>query len=153
MATRARRRVALADVNVLVALAWPNHAHHAAAHAWFDAHHAAGWATTAVTESGFVRISSNRAALPTSSTPEAARQVLRSMTELRGHRFWTDDVRLVLGEESAIRAPNTYRQVTDAHLLALAAHYDGRLVTFDAGIGALLGELPSETLAVLPSPV
>ena len=29
--------VALLDVNVLVALAWPNHVHHTQAHRWFSA--------------------------------------------------------------------------------------------------------------------
>ena len=34
-------KAALLDTNVLLALAWPNHQHHAQAHAWFAAH---GWA-------------------------------------------------------------------------------------------------------------
>jgi predicted nucleic acid-binding protein len=29
--------ISLLDVNVLVAFAWPNHVHHAAAQHWFDA--------------------------------------------------------------------------------------------------------------------
>jgi len=52
--------VALLDVNALVALAWNSRIHHAAVRRWFVAHHAAGWATCPVTESGFVRVSSNR---------------------------------------------------------------------------------------------
>lgn len=51
---------ALPDVNVLIALAWPQYPHHQRAHRWFGAHHAQGWVTTPVTESGFVRASSNR---------------------------------------------------------------------------------------------
>ena len=36
---------ALLDVNVLIALAWPNHVHHVAARAWFEEHREEGWAT------------------------------------------------------------------------------------------------------------
>lgn len=33
----------LLDVNVLVALAWPNHVHHVSARRWFAAEAAQGW--------------------------------------------------------------------------------------------------------------
>lgn len=36
-------RVALLDVNVLIALAWPTHIHHEAAHAWFNQEQQHGW--------------------------------------------------------------------------------------------------------------
>ena len=36
---------ALLDVNVLMALAWPNHVHHAPARSWFNARRKSGWAT------------------------------------------------------------------------------------------------------------
>ena len=47
--------IALLDVNTLIALAWPNHSHHVAAHNWF-ATWKGGWATTPFTEVGFVRV-------------------------------------------------------------------------------------------------
>ena len=131
--------VALLDVNVLIALAWPNHVNHQPARRWFDRHHRAGWATTPLTEAGFVRISANRAAIATATTPALAMQLLRSMTSLDGHEFWADDVALVddgLGNAELI---SSHRHVTDAHLLALVQRHDGRLVTFDAGIERLLG--------------
>src|SRR6478672_12922232 len=88
----AARRTALLDVNVLIALAWPNHAHHAAARQWFSTHAQHGWATTPITESGFVRVSSNRAAIPTATSPVLALEVLTAMTGLDRHEFWVDDV-------------------------------------------------------------
>jgi uncharacterized protein len=127
----------LLDVNVLVALAWPNHVHHATARRWFDEHAGEGWATTPVTESGFVRISSNRGALPTSTTPDLAIALLRSMTTLDGHEFWADDVRLVVGEAAAADGLRGHRQITDVHLLALARRWSGRLATFDRGLVTL----------------
>ena len=48
--------VSLLDVNVLLALAWPTHVHHLAAHRWFAENHDAGWATCPLTQLGFVRL-------------------------------------------------------------------------------------------------
>lgn len=144
-----RARIALLDVNVLVALAWPNHVHHSAAQRWFTRHHGSGWATTPVTETGFVRISSNRSAIATATTPVLAMQLLRSMTNLAGHVFWPDAVEVVddqLGDGDLI---THHKLVTDAHLLALAQHRQGRLVTFDSGIARLLGSREPELLDVL----
>ena len=44
-----------------------------------------------------------------------------------------------------------YRQVTDAHLLTLASHHGGRLVTFDRGLRTLVpdGRDPDDLLLVL----
>ena len=55
-------RVALLDVNVLMALSDPDHTHHEIAHDWFADHHAHGWATCAVTQNGFVANSRESAA-------------------------------------------------------------------------------------------
>ncbi|MDB6039699.1 MAG: hypothetical protein JWM99_3540 [Verrucomicrobiales bacterium] len=45
---RIRLKTALLDTNVLLALAWPNHQHHAVAHRWFAKHTEQGWATCAL---------------------------------------------------------------------------------------------------------
>lgn len=140
MSRSSPRGVGLPDVNVLVAAAWPNHVGHAAARAWFAAHGTA-WATTPVTESGFVRVSSNRAALPTSTTPRLAIEMLHRLCDLPGHAFWEDSVRAVTGATSLAERLRGHRQVTDAHLLALCAAHRGHLVTFDAAM-AVLAEHP-----------
>ena len=54
-------RVALLDVNVLVALFEPEHIHHETAHDWFADESSHGWATCPVTENGFVRVLANPA--------------------------------------------------------------------------------------------
>jgi predicted nucleic acid-binding protein len=46
------------DLNVLIALAWPQHVHHERAHAWF-ATSTSTWMTTPITEAGFARLSTN----------------------------------------------------------------------------------------------
>lgn len=142
------RRPALLDVNMLIALAWPNHVHHRAAHEWFTGAHAAGWATTPVTESGFVRVSSNRAAIVTATSPDQAIALLRAMTALEGHAFWPDDIAGVTGGFGEPALITAHRDVTDAHLLALAQRNGGTLVTFDTRIGRLLGSRDPELLSV-----
>ena len=49
--------VALLDVNVLIALFDKAHIFHEMAHRWFARNRRHGWATCAMTESAFVRIS------------------------------------------------------------------------------------------------
>lgn len=132
--------IPLLDVNVLVALAWPNHVHHHLARTWFAGNHADGWATTPFTEAGFVRVSSNRAVITSTTTPALAQEQLVRMCALGGHEFWPDDVRLVTGDQADIALLRSHRDVTDGHLLALAARNHGRLVTFDGRIRRLLGE-------------
>ena len=52
-------RPALLDVNVLVALFDPDHVHHDLAHDWFADQRVRGWATSAVTENGLIRVLTN----------------------------------------------------------------------------------------------
>lgn len=126
--------MALLDVNALVALAWDSHVHHAAMRAWFTANGSAGWATCPITESGFVRVSSNPIVLPSAISVHAAREVLSALRAHPGHHFLTDDVSMSDGDVPAIAG---YRQVTDVHLLTLARRGGVRLVTFDASILAM----------------
>ena len=139
----------LLDVNVLVALAWPTHVHHAEAIDWFSGHLPAPWATASVTQAGFVRVSSNRKALADARSPAEAAAVLRALTELDGHLLWTDDLDLVRTSEMAFGSLSGYRQVTDAHLLALAVRHDGRLVTFDKAV-ADLSDSPDRVTILRP---
>lgn len=126
--------MALLDVNALVALAWDSHVHHAAMRAWFETNGSTGWATCPVTESGFVRVSSNPIVLPSAIGVDAARGVLSALRAHPDHRFLTDDVSM---SDSDVPTIAGYRQVTDAHLLTLARRRGVRLVTFDASILAI----------------
>lgn len=135
--------MALLDVNALVALAWDSHVHHAAAREWFAANRAAGWATCPVTESGFVRVSSNPNVLPSFIAVEAARGVLSALRGVGEHRFLANDVSLTDRDVPALVG---HRQVTDALLLTLARRHDTRLVTFDRGIAELAQDRDVELL-------
>ena len=138
--------MALLDVNALVALAWDSHVHHAAMRAWFQDNASAGWVTCPITESGFVRVSSNPIVLPSAIGVEAARGVLSALHAHPRHRFLADDVSLSDRDVPSIAG---YRQVTDAHLLTLARRRGVRLVTFDASIRAMGGASDVELLSTL----
>ena len=124
---------ALLDTNVLLALAWPNHQHHAQAHAWFAAKAKRGWATCAFTQLGFIRLSSNPAYTADAASPQDAAALLRQWTRQKGHRFWdspsADDPRIFA------RAIG-HQQVNDAWLVEVARANMARLVTLDTRLSA-----------------
>ncbi len=141
--------VALLDVNVLIALAWTSHIHHRAAHAWFRAHKVEGWATCATTQCGFVRVSSNPSIIPEAVRPIEAVDLLKRIVALPGHVFWTESLPLY---DSPVPTGLLagHRQVTDAYLLGLAIHHEGRLATLDRSIGALIPpEFPRRDLVAM----
>jgi hypothetical protein len=102
--------------------------------AWFAANGSERWSTCPITESGFVRVSSNPIVLPSAIGVDAARGVLAALRAHPGHRFLTDDVSM---SDSDVPSIAGYRQVTDAHLLTLARRRGVRLVTFDSSILAM----------------
>ncbi|HSG39803.1 MAG TPA: TA system VapC family ribonuclease toxin [Thermoanaerobaculia bacterium] len=122
------------DVNVLVALAWPNHEHHEFAVGWLEENQAAGWATCPVTQSGFIRVSSNARAIPGAKSPHQTISLLREMVSLPHHVFLPDDTSLVSSEFVTFQKVMGYRQVTDAHVLGIALRHGAALVTFDRSI-------------------
>jgi len=144
--------VHLLDVNVLLALAWPNHVHHQPAHAWFEAHHQNGWATCPITEAGFVRLSCQPAVTRLLVPVAEAVQILALSTQSPHHQFWEQDtpVGSLLPEMLArVMGP---RQLTDAVLVDLAIRRQGALATFDRHMSALLppGSPYASHLSLIP---
>jgi len=129
---------ALLDLNVLIALAWPNHVHHRAAHAWFTRNSRRGWATCPATQAGFVRLSSNPAVVRDAVPPLEAVALLSRMTVLPHHRFWQDDTGFpaLCGRLDPLLTG--HRQVGDLHLLGIAIRHEGVLATLDTKIPDLL---------------
>lgn len=141
---------ALLDVNVLIALAWPNHVHHTAARSWFEQHRRKGWATCPVTEAGFVRVSCNPAAVRHTVTPLDAIGLLKNLCRLGSHAFWSLDRSIVELPETITDRLQGYRQVTDAMLLGAAMQRGGRLATLDGGIEGLVSSAERPFLCVIP---
>ncbi len=85
-----------------------------------------------------MRVSSNRSVIPLARTPRECLELLREMVAVPNHQFWNDDTSLArtrfLEEERLVGC----RQVTDAHLLALALRRRGCLATLDRGVRQLV---------------
>jgi hypothetical protein len=130
----------LLDVNVLIALAWPHHVCHSQAHRWFERHASAGWATCPMTQTAFVRISSNPGIISAAVSPRDAHALLAVMMKHPTHQFWADDVSLDAFSPELVASLVGHRQVTDAYLLKLSLEHEGRLATFNRGIHSLAPE-------------
>lgn len=129
----------LLDVNLLVALAWPSHVHHRTAHAWWAraARGRARWASCAVTQLGFTRVSSNPAFSPDALSPTDAVALLEASTSSTSHVYLEAQPELAALPASLRRAIRGHQQVTDAYLLVVCAAHKAKLATFDAGVEAL----------------
>lgn len=132
----AEPRPALLDVNVLIALLDADHLHHARAAAWLAEHIGSGWASSALTQNGCVRIMS-QARYPGSLPAAAVAARLRQATSTAHHRFVADSISLLDGERFDTERMLGPAQVTDAYLLGLAVAHDLRFVTFDRGVPSL----------------
>jgi hypothetical protein len=124
----------LLDVNVLIALAWPEHRQHGMVRAWFAKNSGKGWATCPMVETGFVRIVSNPAfSLRSVSVKEAVDGLAVSLGD-GNHQFWPDSISFPEAVH-LLKAPITgHQQITDAYLVGLAIRNRGRLATMDRGI-------------------
>jgi toxin-antitoxin system PIN domain toxin len=136
----------LLDVNVLIALAEPEHTHHRTAVRWF---HTPGldWGVCAFTEAGFLRVSSNPKS--GSHTVEEAAAVLTALASHPGYRFWP-----IAEGWNTLAAPFTERvfghqQINDAYLLGLAIRENGVLATFDRAIRYIAGAEYSRNVLLL----
>ena len=142
--------IRLLDVNVLIALAWPNHVHHDATRSWFARLRGTGWATCPMTEAGFVRVSCNPAAVRQSVTPSEAIALLSRLRQLESHTYWAMDRSITSLPPGILARIQGYRQITDAVLLALAMQYGGQLATLDAGLADLLAEEERRSICTIP---
>jgi len=125
----------LPDVNVLIALVWPNHLFHQVARTRMERERGK-WATCVVTQLGFVRLSSNAAVLPTAVSARQAVDFLTELTTDRNHVFIEggSPTSHRSGIWDKVRGP---KQVADAWLLSIARRHDATLVTFDSKLSDL----------------
>jgi uncharacterized protein len=135
----------LLDANALIALGWPTHEHHQRMIIWFRQHARAGWASTAITQSAFVRIVSQPAFSGRAiAIGEVAELLLRNTAHPK-HKL----VALDFGFADVLGACTGgilgHRQITDAWLLTAAIRSGMKLLTFDAGIMQLLANAHERT--------
>lgn len=122
----------LLDVDVLIALAWPNHTEHERVQEWFARERARGWATCVVTQLAFIRVSCNPA-VPHHVSPSVAQRYLGEITSLPDHSFWTEPSNGYAHAAFERTMSNTsHVSVTDAYLATLTLIHGGTLATLDA---------------------
>jgi len=145
-------KTALLDVNVLIALLWPAHEHHDAAHDWLVSRGARSrWATCPLTQLAFVRIVSNPAFSPDALAPADALGLLERNVAHPAHEFWPDGIALMEAVAPVVPRLQGYRQLADAYLLGLALKHRGVLASFDRGLQALAAGDRAAGLEVVPS--
>lgn len=134
------------DVDVLVALALPHHAAHRRALAWWRK--TERYALTPFTETALLRLLMTPAIAGAPVTFGAACEVVASVAGDPRADFLADDASLRSADfdTSAIRGA---KQVTDAHLVALARKHRARLITLDARMPASLGLDAADAIAVI----
>lgn len=119
----------LLDVNVLLALAWPNHQFHAAARRWLR-RRKGPWHTCAVTQLGFIRLSSNPAFTSEAVSAVEATALLLGMTRHRDHAY-LEALPSPADQDGVWPLVGGHRLITDAYLACVARRHDTRLATFD----------------------
>lgn len=125
----------LPDVNVLVALLHPSHAYHQTAQRWFAS--AERFATTPVTETGFLRITLNPVVTGSAITAAMALASLNSLRADARAEFMADDSSLTRASIDVAGLVG-HKQATDIHLVNLAATHQARLITLDTKIRPVL---------------
>jgi toxin-antitoxin system PIN domain toxin len=123
-------RPLLLDVNALLALAWPNHQFHTAVVARLEQRPAPLWATCALTQLGFVRLSSNPKIVAARKTPAEAVALLAELTRDPQH-VYVKNLPALPHIASVFRQLVGHQQVTDAYLLGVAEANDATLLTLD----------------------
>ena len=129
-------RIALLDVNVLIALIDPRHVHHEPSHRWFQANGCDGWATCPLTQNALLRILGNPRYPNSPGGPAVVMSLLQGLLAHPAHVFWSDalswDVAGVFMGDGLLH----HGQITDTYLLALAVHHQGTLISFDARLSS-----------------
>jgi toxin-antitoxin system PIN domain toxin len=113
-----------------MALGWPNHQFHRAVVARLEKSPAPPWATCALTQLGFVRLSSNPAVVGVRKTPGEAVGLLAELVK-DGRHVYLEPLPPLPGLERHFRHLLGHQQVTDAYLVALAETAGATLLTLD----------------------
>jgi toxin-antitoxin system PIN domain toxin len=141
-------KAALLDVNVLLALAWPDHAHHLHATQWLIDNRESKWATCPFTEAGFVRLSAHPAVVSSPVSTKDAIDALKLICTSTSHIFWSQAHSITELLPEIHERLVGHQQLTDALLLDLAIRMGGRLVTLDRRIASLLPANSSHRSAI-----
>lgn len=134
-----RSQPLLLDTSALLGLAWPNHQYHREVVARLERQPGMPWATCALTQLGFLRLSSNPAVVGMRKTPSQSLAMLSELVSDSHHRFLKNLPSLPSVKLHFQRLLG-HNQVSDAYLLAVASTNRAVLLTLDRRI-AISGRL------------
>lgn len=120
---------------MLLALAWLNHQFHAAAVRRME-RSTGRWATCALTQLSFIRLSSNPAAFPSATTPAEAALLAEVVADSQHVLVDTLPPAVSFNMWGKILG---HQQMTDAYLLMVAKAAGTSLLTFDQRLRLLAG--------------
>jgi toxin-antitoxin system PIN domain toxin len=131
------------DVNALLAIAWPNHQFHSAVLRRMSVRgqlRGQQWATCALTELGFLRLSCNPAAVSNHKTAAEAASLLALLVADPLHVYF-GSLPTVCGRGARPLFDKImgHKQITDAYLLEIARRNNAIFLTFDRRLQALAG--------------
>ncbi|HET7386387.1 MAG TPA: TA system VapC family ribonuclease toxin [Nocardioidaceae bacterium] len=142
--------VRLLDVNVLVALTKQTHLHQSAAFRWLESlPDDARWATCPLTEASFLRLMANPAVAGERHSIEVVLALLNSLDTRPGRAFLADPTSLRQPMIDTSRIVG-HQQVTDFHLVNLAASSNAVFATFDQRIRDALAPEDRRHVEVIP---
>jgi hypothetical protein len=131
----------LLDVNVLLALGWSEHQAHA--QVLTRLHDAQPWATCAIAQLGFIRISATPGIFHQPLSPERAAQALQALIADAQHSYIAEQHPPCAMPWSGVSGP---KQTTDHYLLRLAQANGARLLTLDRRLANAFADAPVELI-------
>jgi uncharacterized protein len=129
----------LFDVNLLVTMHLPGSNSFSQVQHWFSMIGSKNFATCAITQAGFIRVSTQLAVIGGAIDVSEAKVALQRLTARSEHAYWPIDISYLEAVEPFETRMLGYRQITDAYLLGLAIHHRGKLATLDRAIVHLAG--------------
>jgi uncharacterized protein len=125
-------KLLLLDANVLLSLAWPNHPFHHRAVVRLARRERRRWATCLLTQTAFVRLSSNPAVIPGAKSPAEAGEMLGRLIDDPDHVFLEAKSKQLSRLQQLLARCHGRNQVNDAFLIWLALSHGANVLSFDA---------------------
>ena len=142
--------IRLLDVNVLIALTKNTHLHQEAAFSWLAALPAeARWATCPLTELAYFRLMSNPAVSGGQHSIAVLSAILEGLGSVPQRTFLADPTSIRTARIDTSRIYG-HKQVTDFHLVNLAASSNAVLATFDRRIQEALAPEDRGHVEIIP---
>jgi uncharacterized protein len=139
----------LLDTNVLIPLLWPKHTGQARVRAWFTSNAAKSFATCALTQAGFLRITCSPFITGERFSLSDAQELLLDFINRPAHTFWPTTISCFEATASFERRMHGPKQITDGYLLGIAQHHGGKLATMDKAVKSLAGPKHSHLVELI----